>query len=307
MNQLQSAFSRIATSAILISQIALLSTNVHAAENSTAQQATSKPITNNIFAVNSRLSQIVPHYHPQTYCTADIEAQTNHPRHVNILRRDIDCMLTALKPYQQLDTSNDADTDPNVPYFAYKAQAWLNYAYSKNIENSLTDAGAYALSEGLTILQLLQENRTDELILTTDVPPTSAIMRADLWATLMALKHNGATVDSPRELAFGEVQLIWAAAEYCDSGWRRSNEHFSAAQKWIEASYDSFINHNTESKALQLQDDASSLFQMFEQLDTGDDQCQEYKITSFSTEDRQLISYLKIMVYHILSGRLSGK
>lgn len=287
MNPIQSALFRVACPAILLAQLSMFSTIAYANDSSNVNTVDTQHKTSffeNVFARNTAFDQTVPNYYPQTYCTPDIEAKTQHPQHQNILRHDIDCMLTALKPYQQLDTNSVLPEDKNIPYFAYKAQAWLAYAYSENSEKSLTKAGAYALSEGLNILQKLQQNRSDELSLNSDIPPTSAVMRPDLWANLMSLKQHGATVISPRNLAFGEVQLIWAAAEYCELGWRHSNEHFKAAQKWTDRAQQDFIENSTEETILNFEQDYISMFQLFESLDTGDKQCLENKVTSFSVQ-----------------------
>ena len=100
--------------------------------------------------------------------------------------------MTELKPFIQSD-------DKQVAYYGYKAGAWLDYAYSEDVEGSLSKAGEFALAEGLSILQALRENRTDTLLMTTDIPPTSTLMRAGLWASLASLKDNGGTESSPPE------------------------------------------------------------------------------------------------------------
>ena len=244
-----------------------------------------KNITNNIFAKNNTVNQIAPNYKPNTYCTNAIEKQTSHPEHESVLRHDIDCMFTALKPYQQTQSvsSQAHNIDNNSAYFAYKAQAWLAYAYSEDSEKSLTSAGAYALNEGLNILTKLQDNKAEQLALTTDIPPTSAIMRPDLWASLVALKKSDAIADNPRKLAFAEVQLVWAAAEYCERGWRHSNEHFWAAQRLLDNTQEDFINaQKDEDKIRQFQQDTLTMFKIFEPLDTGDDQCHQHQVVSLA-------------------------
>lgn len=166
-------------------------------------------------------------YQPDSYCTAQIEANTSHPQRQSQLRHDIDCMMTELKAYQ-------ADNQPAmIRYHAYKAQGWLNYAYHEDAEGSLTRAGEYALAEGLSILTGLRNNQSSRLSSHTPIPPTSGLMRPDLWATLMGIKANGAMTATPRETAYAEVKLVWAAAEYCEFGWRHAREHFAAAERWV--------------------------------------------------------------------------
>lgn len=211
------------------------------------------------------------------YCSADIEAATHHPDKPTALQYNIDCMMTELKPYQA--PSNDSLTQ----YYAYKAQAWLNYAYHENSEGSMTTAGKYALAEGLSILQALRDNNTAALLTTSDIPPSSAMMRPDLWASLMALKANGAIKTSPRELAFSEVKLIWAAAEYCEFGWRHAREHFNASERWINQSLQAYLNTASADAALQLKQDTQKLLTLYEPLDANNNQCHGQAIPNLPT------------------------
>ncbi|WP_227429641.1 hypothetical protein [Psychrobacter sp. I-STPA6b] len=225
----------------------------------------------------SAATEITP-YNPQTYCTPEIEAQTSHPDHESQMRYDIDCMITELKPYQQYQ-----GTSSNIPYYAYKAQGWLNYAYNEDSEGSLTDAGAYALNEALVILDALRHNQTEQLTLVTDIPPTSALMRPDLWAQLIALKQNNASTISPRDLAYSEVQLVWAAAEHCERGWRHSRQHFLAAERYLDKATNLYIDTYNDSQAQKLQQDTRRLFTSLENLDREDNQCygQKFVVTDY--------------------------
>lgn len=201
------------------------------------------------------------------YCTTEIESQTQHPDKPTSLQYQIDCMMTELKAYQ------DSAQVASVQYYAYKAQAWLNYAYHENSEGSLTDAGNYALAEALSILQALREDSAERLLVTSDIPPTSALMRPDLWATLMTLKQHGGIEVSPREMAYSEVKLVWAASEYCEFGWRHAREHFNAAERWINQSRIAVLNSAKDLTASQLDKEITSLFKIYEPLDALDNQC----------------------------------
>ncbi|MDO5768584.1 MAG: OmpA family protein [Psychrobacter sp.] len=212
----------------------------------------------------------------QNYCSPEIEAITRHPKKPTQLQYNIDCMMSELKAYQSVEAEG------LVPYYAYKAQAWLNYAYHENSEGSMTAAGSNALAEGLTILQALRDKKIDSLLLTSDIPATSAMMRPDLWATLMGLKAHGAVTIAPREMAFSEVKLIWAAAEYCEFGWRHAREHFSAAERWINQSHEAFVGAKSDTEALALEADTVSMFKLYEPLDAKDNQCRGQAIPSMA-------------------------
>jgi len=136
---------------------------------------------------------------PANYCNTDIEAQTSHPKYQSTEQRAIDYMLTQLRVYQQ-PTSHSS----HQQYFAYKAQAWLNYAYHEDSIKSESVAGKQAFQAGELILQALQNGEDEHLSVTTDIPSSSALMRPDLWATLVALKNstsedNENTIIAPRE------------------------------------------------------------------------------------------------------------
>ena len=194
------------------------------------------PALNAQLTYQPRLSTASNLYSAGSYCQGDIQTDTSHPKYTSELRYDIDCMITLLKRYQHNEQSS------NTQYYAYKAQAWLNYAYSEDSEGSLTMAGREALYQGLTLYYALQQNQLDQLDLTLDIPKSSSLMRPDLWATLQSLKHQGGIESNPRELAFAEVKLIWAAAEYCEFGWRHAREHFAAAERWIDQSKVNYLN-----------------------------------------------------------------
>lgn len=119
--------------------------------------------------------------------------------------------------------------DPLIRYQAYKAKMWLSYALNENSEGSLTVAGQEALQQAQQLINALTQGQTASL--TTPVLSVSQVMRRDLWQQAEYLKQHGAIHHAPESLAHAEVMLVWAAAEYCELGWRHANEHFRAAEQ----------------------------------------------------------------------------
>lgn len=180
----------------------------------------------------------------------------------------IDCMLTRLQPYQQ------KQRPARQQYLAYKAQAWLNYANYQYSINSKASTGRYALQTGSNILTALDNSADEQIALTTDISPTSALMRPDLWATLQALKESGGIMLAPRELAFSEVELIWAASEQCQHGRRQSGAHFRMSERWLEQAREAYINAHDSKSNVALEERINYYFKQYAPLDTGDDKCQ---------------------------------
>ncbi|MGB2140517.1 MAG: hypothetical protein ACPHVZ_09160 [Psychrobacter sp.] len=188
-------------------------------------------------------------------------------------QRAIACMQLQLKEYQL------ASMNAEQQYFAYKAQAWLNYANHEDSINSTTAAGDYAFNDAQMILQALQEGQEDKLDLMTDIPETSALMRPDLWANISALKDSGGIASAPRELAFSEVSLVWAAADHCEHGFRSSGSHFRMADRWLEQAREAFVNANDSAASLAMQELAVSYYEQYKSLDPSDDVCRGQVLT----------------------------
>ena len=127
-----------------------------------------------------------------------------------------------LQPYQQV-------SDAQTRYQASKAQIWLSYAKNEFSERSLTTAGREALAQGRQIAEKLAQKQP--LSLTTPILTVSQVMRRDLWWQVEYFKQSGALEKAPEQLAHAEVMLVWAAAEYCELGWRHAREHFDAAEQ----------------------------------------------------------------------------
>ena len=214
---------------------------------------------------------------PISYCYNGNTMQNVRPKHKMVEQQTIDCMLTELALYQKNSLTS------RQQYFAYKAQAWLNYASHENSIKSNTQAGSQALKAGAHILQKLRSNADEELKLTTDIPSSSALMRPDLWATVSALKDSASkdstSTDSnsiiiaPRELAFSEVALIWAAADQCAHGWRQSGTHFRMAERWLEQAREAYVNAHDSKTNVALESSIVDYYKQYAPLDPHDDVC----------------------------------
>ncbi|MFA9204634.1 MAG: hypothetical protein ACEQSD_11600 [Flavobacteriales bacterium] len=119
--------------------------------------------------------------------------------------------------------------DPIQQYHAQKAQSWLDYANHQNSEGGLTQAYDSALEQAVQITTQLEQRQQPSM--TTVVPPSSGVMRRDLWAIAELLKTHPAFATVQAKVAEAEVKLVWAAAEHCELGWRHSREHFAAAER----------------------------------------------------------------------------
>lgn len=213
-----------------------------------------------------------------SYCGDNVEAQTYHNKYQSARRRAIDCMQAQLRTYQT------AQSTTRQQYFAYKAQAWLNYAAHEDSIKSHTLAGTQALQAGATILKALQQADEEILSLTTDIPSTSALMRPDLWAIISALKDTGGIDSAPRELAFSEVGLVWAAADHCEHGARQSGSHFRMADRWLEQAREAYVNAHDSATNVALEALTNSYYKQYAPLDPDDDICRGHIFASDSQD-----------------------
>lgn len=212
------------------------------------------------------------------YCQDGAQDQTPSYTYQSDLQQTMNCMLTQLEPYQQTDKT------PHQRYSAYKAQAWLTYAIHQGSINSYTSDGAYAAHAAEFLLQSLKNDTVDQIDLFQDLPDTSALMRPDLWATLGALKDSNGIASAPREMAFSEIALIWAATNQCERGWRESSPHFRMADRWLEQAREAYVNANDSESNLALQPLIVRYFEQYSPLDmAGKDTCQGQPIESIST------------------------
>lgn len=210
-----------------------------------------------------------------THATSEHHSKANY---TSINKQAIDDLKDQLQRYQQ------KDLDSRQQYFAYKAQAWLNYAAYEHSIKSKSAAKLHALASGRTILEALQRGDDKSLSLTTDIPASSALMRPDLWAILSALKKSALKVDkgviiAPRELAFSEVALIWAAADQCQHGARQSGAHFRMAERWLEQARETYINAHDSQANVALENLIVAYYQKYAPLDLQDDVCGGLSLT----------------------------
>ncbi|MBE0446048.1 hypothetical protein [Psychrobacter sp. FME5] len=201
-----------------------------------------------------------------THCEAQLPTHSTN-KDQNIQQRTMNCMLTQLKEYQQ------ADKTAHQQYLAYKAQAWLNYTSHQDSINSRSPADTYALQTAETILQALKDDTAKDIDLYQDIPSMSALMRPDLWATISALKDSDGIDSAPREIAFSEVALIWAATNQCARSERDSGTHFRKADRWLEQAREAYVNsHNSETN-VALQALIVRYYKLYSPLSSVEDTC----------------------------------
>ncbi|NWK74560.1 OmpA family protein [Acinetobacter sp. SwsAc6] len=146
-------------------------------------------------------------------------------------------MATEVEPYskanvQQLKQSINeriATTTSGIErYQLAKAEAWLSYANHEYSERGFTSAGKEAYVQANQLVEPSNIN------LVTQIISPSQVMRRDLWWQIEYLKQRGALDAEPQALANAEVMLVWAAAEYCELGWRHAREHFISAERQLQ-------------------------------------------------------------------------
>lgn len=207
------------------------------------------------------------------YCDSELQSKTPAHKYQSTHQHAMQCMLTQLKEYQQKSMS------ARQQYFAYKAQAWLTYAIHQDSMNSRSTAGLQTAQFAETILHALKNDTIQNISLHQDIPSNSALMRPDLWATLSALKDSGGITSAPRELAFSEVSLIWAATNQCERGWRESGSHFRMAERWLEQAREAYVNAHDSQTNVALQNLIVSYYEQYAPLDTNTDICRGQVLT----------------------------
>ena len=185
----------------------------------------------------------------------------------NSQQRAMSCMLAELQHYQQKDKTAQQQ------YFAYKAQAWLNYAIHKDSMNSRSPAGLEAAKSAEAILQALKKGSENDLVLIQDISASSALMRPDLWATLSALKDSGGIASAPREIAFSEVALIWAATDQCEHNSRQAGSQFRMADRWLEQAREAFVNAHDSKENVALEGLIVRYYEQYSPFDASGDRC----------------------------------
>lgn len=198
---------------------------------------------------------------------AELQTSPHHLKNKSARQRSINCMLSQLQTYQQKSMS------ARQQYFAYKAQAWLNYAIHKSSMNSRSNASLQAAKMAEDILTVLNEGTEQNLPLIQDIPSNSTLMRPDLWATITALKESDGLASAPREIAFSEVSLIWAATDHCERGGRETGSQFRMADRWLEQAREAYVNAHDSQTNVALQELILSYYKKYVLLGASDEVC----------------------------------
>ncbi|WP_201551837.1 hypothetical protein [Psychrobacter fjordensis] len=241
--------------------------SIYAALSATVLLTTVSPVL-----ADSAIAQITDK-HSTTDCRSNAQYQEPSYRYQSNEQRVLNCMVDQLKPYQQ------ADKTAQQQYFAYKAQGWLNYAIHQDSMNSKSSAGSIATEMAESILQALETDTIQNIAIHQDIPSNSALMRPDLWATLNALKDSDGITSAPREIAFSEVALIWAATNQCERGWRESSMHFRMADRWLEQAREAYVNAHDSQTNVNLEQLIVRYYKQYAPLDTGNNVCQGQVLT----------------------------
>lgn len=210
------------------------------------------------------------------YCHGNLQTQPSAYKYQSTQQRALSCLLTQLQAYQQKDMTAQQQ------YLAYKAQAWINYAIHQDSINSRSPAGTYAAQSAETILQALKNDTAQDISLYQDIPSDSALMRPDLWATLSALKDSDGIGTAPREMAFSEVALIWAATNQCERGSKESGSHFRMADRWLEQAREAYVNAHDSQANVALENLIVRYYKQYAPLDPSEDVCQGQKLFSIA-------------------------
>lgn len=230
------------------------------------------------------------------YCHKLSDTQTTRSKHLSQQQLMLNCMMTELNHYQEDNRS------ARQRYLAYKAQAWLNYAYHLDSINSRSIAGAQALQAGKNILHALKQGHEDQLSLITDIPSTSALMRPDLWAVISALKDSGGIATAPRELAYSEIALIWAAMNQCEQGMQQSSAHFRMADRWLEQAREAYVNAHDSATNVRLEMLINTYYKQYAPLDPSDDTCSgqllSKPVSTLNKPSQKLANTIEVMPYN---------
>lgn len=145
--------------------------------------------------------------------------------------------------HEQLQTALAQATDVRDKYQLEKARTWLSYADHEFSEK------AKAQHIDLIYQQVLNIVYTDQrtaLSLETPMLSFSEVMRRDLWTRAEIIKGQAGFVCAYKELAQAEVNLVWAAAEHRELGWRHSREIFASAERLVDQA--TYLSENCASQ-----------------------------------------------------------
>jgi|CXWL01.1.fsa_nt_gi outer membrane protein OmpA-like peptidoglycan-associated protein len=118
-------------------------------------------------------------------------------------------------------------------YHLAKSRTWLGFATSEYHEGDDSGVMQAAVVQAEAIISALENNQTPaEVNSPTDMPSYEKI-RPDLWEKVTVIKHTTNNQCGQRQLAEGEVQLVWAGHEKVESGWSHAEPYVRIAENAI--------------------------------------------------------------------------
>lgn len=122
---------------------------------------------------------------------------------------------------------------PVADYALSKAQCWLDvslHEYTRNDRSSFTQE---AFNESDRILTALEHNAQTDPAESASLIKNADKLREDLWAKLAQLKQSKGLVCYARQAACAEVELVHAANENQQQGWRHANPYVQMAEELV--------------------------------------------------------------------------
>jgi len=118
-------------------------------------------------------------------------------------------------------------------YHLAKARAWLDMATSEYYEKETSGILAAAIEMADTLLNALEDKRTDISMDTPFQVPGSETIRPDLQEQIAILKTNDKFSCGQRQIATAEVYLVWAGHEYYESGQSHAESYVRSVENLI--------------------------------------------------------------------------
>jgi OmpA-OmpF porin, OOP family len=131
---------------------------------------------------------------------------------------------------------NDTGKYPTASYALAKAQCWLDVSFHEFTRNDRSSFVAEALDESVKLTQAMTSNPNSVGILAsqTKLVNDSQKVRPDLWLRAEQIKASpgfgGLNNCSEKLVACAEVELVHAANEYKQQGWRHSRPYIQIAE-----------------------------------------------------------------------------
>lgn len=137
--------------------------------------------------------------------------------------------MAALRERVLLATDN---SNPVVVDLSERAQLWIDFAQEEFIELDDTGVAEDALQRALQIIDWLENQQPEG-------EPIPAVLRGmtrvreDLWTRLATAQQESKPCAAPF-LGKAEIQLLWAAHEQPELGWRHASRYLGDAEKLLE-------------------------------------------------------------------------